>query len=84
MNKREYKEFLKRYDNIFKNDKNIIMKTDNRKLFEFSIIEFCNYNYKIIDISLDLYKDDISDNIPTEYERKFKELGPIYKIEVKK
>ena len=77
-------KFLKRYDNIFKKDKNIIMKTDNRKLFEFSIIEFCNYNYKIIDLSLDLYKDDIKDNISTEYEKKFKELGPIYKIEVKK
>ena len=77
-------KFLKRYDNIFKKDKNIIMKTDNRKLFEFSIIEFINYSYKIVDLSLDLYKDDVTDNIPTEYEKKFKELGPIYKIEIKK
>ena len=79
------KNFLKKYDNIFKTEKNIIMKTDNRKLFEFSIIEFTNYNYKIESISLDLYNDDISDNVATEYEKKFHSLGfPIYKIVVKK
>ena len=61
------------------------MKTDNRKLFEFSLIEFSNYNYKFEEISLDLYKDDINDNVQTEYERKFHKLGfPIYKVIVKK
>lgn len=78
-------EFLKKYDLIFKKDKKIIMKTDNRKLFEFSIMSYTSYGYKINEISLDLYKDDISLNIPTEYEMKFNELGfPIYKIDVEK
>ena len=78
-------EFLKRYDNLFIKDKTIIMKTDNRKLFEFSLIEFSNYNYKFEKISLNLYNDDIKDNVQTEYERKFHELGfPIYHIVVKK
>ena len=78
-------KFLKRYDNLFKNEKNIIMKTDNRKLFEFSIMELTNYNYKIEELSLDLYKDYIKDNVKTEYEKRFHELGfPIYKISVKK
>lgn len=77
--------FLKRYDNIFNGSKNIIMKTDNRKLFEFSIISFNNYNYKIEDISLDLYKDDVDDNVKTEYETKFVSRGfTIYKIKVSK
>lgn len=77
--------FLKKYDNIFKNNKHIIMKTDNRKLFEYSIIQFTNYGYKINDISLNLYDDNIVDNIPTEYEDKFHKLGyPIYKIDVSK
>jgi len=77
--------FLRRYDNLFKGDKNIIMKTDNRKLFEFSIISFTNYNYKIEEISLDLYNDDIKNNVQTEYEKKFHDKGfPIYKIVVKK
>lgn len=78
-------KFLKRYDTVFKGEKTIIMKTDNRKLFEFSLIEFNNYNYKFEEISLDLYNDDIKDNVQTEYERRFHELGfPIYKVIVKK
>ena len=48
------------------------MKTDNRKLFEYSIISYTNYGYKINEISLDLYNDQIENNIPTEYEIKFK------------
>lgn len=77
--------FLEKYNNIFKNNKKIIMKTDNRKLFEYSIISLTNNGYHINDISLDLYKDDVKDNIPTEYEKRFNELGyPIYKIDVEK
>ena len=76
--------FLKKYDKIFKNQAEIIMKTDNRHLFEYSIKSFTDYGYKIIDICLDLYQENI-DNIPTEYELKFHNLGyPIYKIHVKK
>lgn len=78
-------KFLTRYDNLFKNGKHIIMKTDNRKLFEFSIISLTNYGYKIEEISLDLYNDGAIDNVQTEYERKFVSKGfPIYKIDVKK
>ena len=77
--------FLIKYDKIFKDQKHIVMKTDNRKLFEFSIISFVNYGYKIQDISLNLYDDELKDNIPTEYEIKFASLGyPIYKIDVYK
>ena len=75
--------FLKRYDNVFENTKHIIMKTDNRKLFEFSIISLTNYGYQIKEISLDMYNDDIKNNVQTEYEKKFHDKGmPIYKIEV--
>ncbi len=75
--------FLKRYDNVFKGSKHIVMKTDNRKLFEYSIISLTDYGYKIKNISLDMYNDDIKDNVQTEYEKKFHDKGmPIYKIEV--
>lgn len=78
-------EFLKKYDKIFKKTNHIIMKTDNRKLFEYSVMSFTSYGYKINNISLDLYKDDIKDNISTEYEDKFNGLGqPIYMIDVEK
>lgn len=76
--------YLEKYENIFKNKKHIIMKTDNRNLFEYSIISFTNYGYKIEDICLDIYKENIENNIPTEYEKKFRDKGPIYKIEVTK
>ena len=77
--------FLIKYDNLFKNKKRIIMKTDNRKLFEFSIKTLTDYGYKIEKLSLDLYSDDIKDNIPTEYETKFVSNGDrIYMIDVYK
>ena len=61
------------------------MKTDNRKLFEYSIKSFTDYGYTINEISLDLYNDDISDNVATEYETRFHSLGQvIYKIDVEK
>lgn len=77
--------FLQQYDKIFKDKKNIEFKTDNRNLFEFAIISFTNYGYKIKRLYLDLYKEDIFDNIQTEYEIKFSSKGlTIYKIEVEK
>lgn len=77
--------FLRRYDQLFKDKKTIIMKTDNRKLFEYSIIQFSHYGYNIKEISLDMYQDDITNNVATEYEEKFHNKGfPIYKIIVYK
>lgn len=78
-------KFLKRYDKIFKDEKQIIMKTDNRKLFEYSIMSFTNYGYKIEKLSLNLHDDNEENNIETEYEIKFSNLGfPIYLTQVKK
>ncbi len=77
--------FLKKYDLIFKDNKNIVMKTDNRNLFEYSVKSFVNYGYKINDISLDLHQANYQDNIMTEYEEKFVSKGsPIYMIDVSK
>lgn len=78
------KRFLERYDKIFKNKKHIIQKTDNRHLFEFSLKSYIDYNYKIINISLNLHEDNF-DNVETEYEKRFVSLGfPIYMVEVEK
>ena len=63
--------FLNKYDEIFKDNKVIEMKTDNRNLFEYSLISFNENNYLIKEISLDLHHSNIEDNIMTEYERKF-------------
>ena len=65
--------------------KHIVFKTDNRHLFEFSIPEFTNYGYKINELCLDLYSEDLKDNVATEYEEKFHSKGmPIYKVDVTK
>lgn len=77
--------FLNKYDSVFIDKRRIIMKTDNRKLFEYSIKSFTDYGYKIEDISLNLYEDDIKNNIPTEYETRFHNRGClIYKVDVSK
>ncbi len=77
--------FLEKYDNIFKNDKVIEMKTDNQSLFEYSLISMVNYGYKIDNLSLDLHHSDTQNNIETEYERKFSALNnPIYYVKVVK
>ena len=76
--------FLKKYDSLFKSTKHIIFKTDNRKLFEYSIMTLTDYGYTINNISLDLHSDDIF-NVETEYEKRFSNLGyPIYMIDVTK
>ena len=74
--------FLEKYEQILK-ENHIIMKTDNRHLFEYSIVSFVDFGYKVNDISLNLHDDNVNFNIETEYEKKFKAKGvPIYKIDV--
>lgn len=73
--------FLTKYDSLFQGLQTIIMKTDNRGLFEYSLMSIANYGYQLEEISLDLYQDDVKDNIPTEYENRFANEGfPIYKL----
>lgn len=76
-------EFLKKYDLIFKNNNHIVMKTDNKDLFSYSIKTLNNHGYYINHITFDLEKEQDSLNIMTEYEEKFTKLNnPIYKIDV--
>ena len=51
------------------------MKTDNVDLFNFSLESLKEYGYDIEFFTNDLYSTDISDNIATEYEKKFVEKG---------
>lgn len=73
--------FLKTYDNLFKGEKRIEFKTDNMKLFEYSICSLSNYGYIFESINLDLQNSENNDNIMTEYEYKFSQKGfKIYKL----
>lgn len=80
-----HENFLKIYDYIFKNKRRIIMKTDNRGLFEYSVVSISNYGYVIKDINIDLHNSNECDIITTEYEDKFVRNGnSIYKFECEK
>lgn len=70
-----HKNFLDKYESIFKDKRVIYQKTDNISLFEFSIESLSEYGYKLRNISLDLHNSNFKDNIMTEYERKFNSLG---------
>ena len=66
--------FLAAYENVFKHNKVIVMKTDNIDLYAYSIVSLNEYGYKIVDASLDLHSRDVF-NIMTEYELKFSQQG---------
>ena len=66
--------FLKLYDNLFKDKCVIFQKTDNDNLFSYSLDSLKNYGYLIEEVSYDLHSTNIF-NIMTEYEKKFSEQG---------
>ncbi len=80
------KTFLDKYAKIFKNDYEIIMKTDNVNLFEYSLVTLSTNGYYFDKVSLDLHNSDIESNIMTEYEKKFveKNIKINYLVAIKK
>ena len=66
--------FLDAYENIFRHNKVIVMKTDNINLYAYSIVSLNEHDYKIVDASLDLHSRD-EFNVMTEYEKKFSSEG---------
>lgn len=74
---------LNSYRKALKLDGTIEFKTDNRKLFEYSILEFIQNGLEFKELSLNLHEDK-EDIITTEYEDKFVAKGNvIYFVEVK-
>ena len=69
-----HENFLSMYDNFFKGDNEIIMKTDNDNLFLFSLDSLKEYGYTLEEVEYDLHSTD-KDNIETEYETKFSNMG---------
>ncbi|MGL4973581.1 MAG: tRNA (guanosine(46)-N7)-methyltransferase TrmB [Culicoidibacterales bacterium] len=76
-----HENFLKQYETI--TDFGAIhFKTDNRSLFEYSLMSLANYGMKYDYMSLDLHNSDFEGNIMTEYEARFSQKGhPIYRLE---
>ena len=72
--------FLEKYEKIFKNGNIIEMRTDNRDLFQYSLVSFSEFGYTLEEVSLDLHTDNMPE-ITTEYEDKFSRDGmPIYYV----
>ena len=75
------KVFLKKYDNIFRQNREIFMRTDNRDLYIYSLMSFSEYGYVLKDITFDLHATCDCPLITTEYEDKFSDKGmPIYAV----
>ncbi len=75
-----YASFLDSYKKILKEDGCIVMKTDNAKLFEFSLVSFAHNGFMLEEVSVDYRRDVHDEDAITEYEHNFMELGqPIYR-----
>ncbi len=76
--------FLEKYEDIFNGKRIIEMRTDNRDLFQYSLVSFSEFGYTLEKVSLDLHSDDMP-LITTEYEDKFSSEGmPIYYVQCNK
>lgn len=75
--------YLRLYDRVFKKDKHIILKTDNKGLFAFSLESLSQYWYTFDVVSLDLHRDERKiPNIMTDFEKKYyEERRPIYYLD---
>lgn len=77
-----HESFLARYEHVLRKQGEIHFKTDNRRLFEYSLVSISAYGMILQDVSLDLHAEIPEDNIMTEYEEKFSAKGqPIYRLE---
>jgi len=77
-----HEQHLKLWEKLLTENGEIHFKTDNQKLFEFSLNSFSDYGMRLKNITLDLHNSDYEGNIMTEYEMLFSEKGqPIYRCE---
>jgi tRNA (guanine-N(7)-)-methyltransferase len=76
------KEFLQRYNVFLRKDGEVIFKTDNSNLFDFSLEEAGVASWKLKGVTYDLHHSEYLDgNVMTEYEEKFVAKGnPIYRL----
>lgn len=77
--------FLEKYENIFRKDSDICMRTDNSDLFCYSLMSFSEAHYVLKNLTLDLHQQMPDNFITTEYEDRFSSRGmPIYSVEAVK
>ncbi|WP_117161670.1 tRNA (guanosine(46)-N7)-methyltransferase TrmB [Paraliobacillus sp. X-1268] len=75
-----HESFLEQYKQVLKTGGEIVLKTDNRQLFDYSVESFSQFGMKIEEVLLDLHEVKDQTNVMTEYEEKFSSKGqPIYR-----
>ncbi len=78
-------QFLERYKSILSKNGEIMFKTDNRTLFDFSLEQARISKWHIQEFTYDLHNSQMNENnIMTEYEERFSAMGiPICKMIIK-
>ncbi len=75
------KQFLERYRLLLAEGGTIRMKTDNKGLFEDSVLYFLENGFTFTEFSVDYRRQEHPEDAVTEYESRFMELGqPIYQL----
>ena len=70
-----HSKFLTEYKKFLKEGSEVWFKTDNTELFEDSFEYFKECGFEIIFSTYDLHKSGFEENVVTEYEQKFTDLG---------
>lgn len=74
--------FLTKYASLLKEEGILAMKSDNQKLFEFSVLQFMKEGWQLKEFSVN-FDSEASNDAISEYEMRFRELGqPIYRLAV--
>lgn len=68
-------KFLTSYKKFLKPGSEVWFKTDDTELFEESVEYFKECGFEILFSTYDLHNSDFKDNVVTEYEAKFTEIG---------
>lgn len=80
-----YRSFLDVYSDILAEKGALYFKTDNQRLFEWTLGEICAYGWLLQNISLDLHHSSFEGNVMTEYEERFSAQGSrIYRLEARR
>jgi tRNA (guanine-N7-)-methyltransferase len=78
-------KFLAEYATLLTDNGEIWQKTDNEAFFEFSLESYKQANFTILETTRDLKNHPFADNVITEHEQKFMDMGLlIYRVVVKK
>lgn len=74
--------FFERYENILASGGGVTFKTDNRALFDFSVLQVEEAGWIMENITYDLHSSEYAEgNVMTEYEKRFSAMGnPICRL----